>query len=1171
MKLALQFFGTFSAVRDGEALTRFEADSARALLVYLTLNPGTLFRREALAALLWPELEESAALHALRQALNRLRTVLRERDAEVPLLDVTRQTLRTNPRAELRLDVRAFSELVAATEAHAHRRRAVCRPCLAKLEEAVTLYQGDLLAGFHLDSLPFEEWLLMQREHLHVQVLQALGELAEAHERRGEYRRAQHYARRQLALEPWREEAHRQLLRTLALEGERSAALAHYESCRQLLLEELGVEPGRETRALYAAIRDEHPLPGGTPPPCRLPTPFTPFIGRTEALRRLTARLTTPEGRLLSLVGPGGTGKTRLAIALAEAVRGDFEHGIFFLPLAAVTSPALIPAALARALAVTPHEKGDLEQQLRAYLLPRELLVIFDNFEQLLPEGAGTLADLLRHAPRLTCVVTSRERLNLPGEWVFPVSGLDYTDTAVPASAHRLFTASAQRVAPDVAFDNEEQRAIGEICRLVEGNPLALELAATWLRAFGCREIAAEIRQSFDFLEAPGPGLPARHRSLRAVFEHSWALLTPAEQGALCRLALFRGGCDREAARQVAGVSPALLVSLLDQSLLQREAERDGAPARYGMHNLVRSYALEQLRACPALEAQTRAAHARYYLDLMAAAPPRLTGPELREALAALERDFANVQAAWEWATAHAEVALLDGALLGLFHFYELRFWIREAEQVFGGAAALAPGTTRAGRVLVQRLRACQGWFAALIEGEVERGYALLGEALDALRRLEAQEQLPFVLNALGRVAYHLSDYEAAQRYSAEGYALSEALGDRYQMALARHILGQAAQTQGRYPESLELLQEGLVLSQTAGFVKLETGLLRALGVSHWRRGEFEEAGAYFEQTLQSCRATGDRYNEGKALTALGTIAFFAEEIDRAATYYKEGLQIAREIGDRRNEGQALNNLSEVYALRKEYARAVRLCEASLHIKREQADQRGAAMTLGNLANMVKYQGDYGAAEAHLQEALGIFRELRDTHGQAMALTVLTALAGECNRPKEALAYGEAALAVAEAQQQRHIHANTLTNLAHVLADLGRWQEARAHYEAALALREELDQQRLAAEPLAGLAEAALAAGDGEAPLAYVERILAAYPLAELRGMDQLFRPPAVCLRVLEATGDPRLPELARALHAELQAHAGKIQKRGLRRYFLQEIAPHRAIVAIYERAGGGS
>lgn len=1170
MKLTLAFFGAFSAALDGAPLTRFEADTARALLVYLVLNPGVVFRRDTLAALLWPRLEEPAALHALRQALTRLRAVLREREADVPLIHVTRHTLQCNPERDIWLDARVFTELLAETRAHVHRRRAVCPSCLNRLEEAVALYQGDLLAGFHLDSVPFEEWLLVQRERLHVQAMEALYELAEAYLRRQDYACAGRYARRQLALEPWREEAHQQLLRALALDGQRSAALAHYETCRQILAEELGVEPARETQRLYAAIRDQRRLPDAMVPAYRVPAPFTPFIGRAAALRRLAEQLNRPDCRLLSLVGPGGAGKTRLAIALAETMRGDFASGVFFIPLATVASPELILPALARALDFAFHEESALARQLADYLSPREVLLIFDNFERLLP-GAARLCQLLQRAPRLTCVVTSRQRLNTPGEWVFPVEGLAYDEAdAAPSSARRLFVASAQRLAPHVVFSDEDQRAIGDICRLVEGNPLAIELAATWLRAFNCREIAAEVRQSFDFLAAPASGLPERHRSLRAVFEHSWALLSPEEQAALRRLAVFRGSFDRDAARQAANVSPDLLVSLLDQSLLQRAPDADAAQVRYAMHDLVQSYALEKLSFAAAVERQTRARHAHYFLTWLTAQTSFLAGPEAGETLTALEKDFANVQTAWEWATAHAEIALLDAALLGMFLFYDLRFWIHEAKRAFGAAAtALAPGKTRAAQILICRLRLCQGWFAVFIEGEVERGYERLQQALADLRNLEAAAHLPFALNALGRAAYQLSDYDAAQRYSEESYALSEALDDPYHRVLAGHILGQIHQTQGRYEESLRLLQEGLALAQENRFVKLETGILRALGVSHWRRGEFARAESYFARNLENCRAIGDRYNEGKALTALGTIAFFAEDIDKAETYYQEGLRIARDIGDRRNEGQALNNLAEARALRKEYAPAARLCEASLRIKEELGDQRGAAMTLGNLANMAKYQGDYVAAEQYLNEALAVFRELQDTHGQAMALTVLAALAGERGRPEAALAHGEAALAITTTQGQRHIHANALVNLAHALVDLGRFEEAGAHYEAALAIRRELEQPQLAAEPLAGLAETALAAGDTAAALTYAAQVLDARELPALRGMDQLFRPAAVCLRVLAANGDPRLPELARGVHEELQAHAGQIHKRDLRRHFLEEIAPHRVIASIYERVGG--
>jgi len=1170
MKLILRLFGTFDAVLDGTPLTRFEANTARALLVYLALNPETAFRRETLAALLWPEQDTASALHALRQALNRLRTVLREREARVPFLDVTQHTIQLNPQGDVWVDTTVFGDLVQRTQTHPHRRRAVCRACQSLLEEAVALYQGDVLAGFHLDSVPFEEWLLVQREQLHQHAMAALFELADACLRRGDYARARQYARRQLALESWREEAHQQILRALALDGQRSAALAHYATCERVLADELGVAPSRETQQLYTAIREERPLPGLVAPPHHVPAQFTPFIGRVAALQNLIAQVNAPDCRLLSLVGPGGAGKTRLALALAEAVRGDFADGIVFAPLATVSAPALILAALAHALDLTFHEDLNLSQQVRAYLSDKELLLILDNFEHLV-DGAGPVLDLLRHAPSCVCVITSRERLNAPGEWVFPVNGLSYApDPASPPSAPQLFIASAQRLVPDAMFDADDRRAIDDICRLVDGNPLAIELAATWRRAFSCREIATEIERSFDFLEAERQGAPERHRSLRAVFAHSWALLDPEEQGALCRLAVFRGSFDREAAQQVAAVSPARLAALLDQSLLQRVSGSGGGPTRYTMHDLVQRYALEKLDAAPRQAQQARAAHARYFLTWIAAQHARLTGPEVRPALLAIEAEYGDVQAAWEWATSQADVALLDAALLGMFYFYDTRFWAAEAERVFGQAVAqLAPGETRAARILANRLRACQGYFAASREGGVERGCALLQEALTAMRALEATEHLPFALNALSRVLHHLSAYGEAHRYSSESYVLSEQLGDRYNLVLARHMLGLLDQAQGRREESLRHFQEALTLAQAARFVKLETGILRALGVSHWRCGDFTRAGEYFVQTLENCRAIGDRYGEGKTLTALGAVSFQGEDVTAADAYYQEGLHIARDIGDRRSEGITLNNLAEVQASRKHYEQASLLCRAALRIKRELSDRQGIAMTLGNLANIARRQGDDGAAEQHLNEALAIFQDLQDMRGQAMVLAVLTALAGERNQPESALAYGQAALEITEVQQQRHVYANILTNLAHALVDVGRYAEAQVHYAEALAIRQALGQAALAAEPQAGLAEVALALGDTCTALEYVTHILETHDLPALQGLDQLFRLHAVCLRVLEQAGDPRLPQLAQRVYAELQALAESIPKRALRQQFLEDITAHRVIVRMQQYGKG--
>ena len=335
--VAISLLGPFHVTRDGKPISHFATDTARALLAYLAMHSQAPCRRETLAGLLWPDEPEPDALRNLRQALSRLRQAIGDSAAHPTFLIGTPQTLQLNPDSDYWLDVAAFADAMSSTRRHAHRRLERCASCIGRLQEAVEWYRGDFLAEFSLSSVPLEEWLVVQREGLHHQALEALHCLAAHHEGQAEYEQALRYARRQIELEPWREVAHRQAMRALALGEQRDAALAQYETCLRVLAEELGVHPEAETTVLCQRIRDDEELQAGLAvPPHNLPAALTPFVGRERELAQIEECLQDPACRLLTLVGLGGIGKTRLALEAAMEQVNAFEHGVFFVPLASV-------------------------------------------------------------------------------------------------------------------------------------------------------------------------------------------------------------------------------------------------------------------------------------------------------------------------------------------------------------------------------------------------------------------------------------------------------------------------------------------------------------------------------------------------------------------------------------------------------------------------------------------------------------------------------------------------------------------------------------------------------------------------------------------------------------------------------------------------------------------
>ena len=700
MTLILAFLGPFNVTLNGKPV-RFATARARALLAYLAVEGDRSHRREALADLLWPDAPEILARQNLSQDLARLRRAIDD-DGDGRYLRITATTLQFND-AGADVDVSRFRSLLATCADHRHDAVESCATCISRLRAAIALYEGDFLQGFSLkNNQPFNEWSLYQRERLHRQALDTLDILVRHALGAGDYGQAQRYAERQVELEPWYEEGHRHLMRVLAAMGQRSTALAQYETCRRLLAAELQVEPSSETRALYKYIRGAE---GEAQPQSRpaqvLPTPLTPFIGRAEELANVHARLREPGTRLLTLVGIGGMGKTRLAIEAARLHADACPDGVIFVPLSPQSAPATLAAAIANALGVTLRAT-DVWAELLQYLKYRQALLVLDGFEYLLTlstepgDGRGdqsagrAVVDLLEAAPRVQVLATSRVRLGVPGEHVYAVGGLDYpsqagVEDAAAAPAVRLLVESARRRIPSFTLTGSNIPAVLRICDLVRGMPLGIELAAVWLEALTPAEVAAEIGNSVDFLADEQVDVGSRQRSLRVVFEWSWGLLSERDRQTLRRLSVFRGPFTREAAQSVAQVSLRDLTGLVAKSLLQWNRAR-GAGGGCEMHDVVRQFAAEQLSLVPDERETVEARHAAFYLDLLEGFETRVDSSASAAAISELQTEAVHIGQAWAWAVTHGELDRLSRALYSLWQFYFITGRRTEGERAFGHA-----------------------------------------------------------------------------------------------------------------------------------------------------------------------------------------------------------------------------------------------------------------------------------------------------------------------------------------------------------------------------------------------------------------------------------------------------------------------------------------------------
>ena len=690
--------------------------------------------------------------------------------------------------------------------------------------------------------------------------------------------------------------------------------------------------------------------PDNAPGRYNLPAPRTAFVGRQPEYAHLLDRLRDPTCRLITITGPGGAGKTRLALEAARALLPTapgptpFVHGVYLVPLAALSAQTPLEDALATtmatALGIALAGPEAPTAQVQAYLREKALLLVVDNAEHLLA-GAPFLADLLEAAPRLTLLVTSRVRLRLRGEWVVELAGLPFPDAEHNSTepelalygAIQLFAQTAQSVDAAFTLTPAVLPAICRICQLVDGLPLAIELAASWTHVLSCDEIADEIAKNLDFLADALPDLPARQRSLRAVFEHSWNLLTPTEQTAFQQLAIFHASFTREAAGAIAAVPLAVLAALVDRSLLRRTASGDGHQGvRYEVSEVLRPYVRERLEAGGESSA-VAARHAAYYLDLLAALKDAVRGRRQQEALAAISAEIAEIRAAWHWAVAQADLALLARGTEVLFHFYDMRSWFAEGAAAFAAASQVLATRQREvdAQVLRGKLLARQGWFTFHL-GRQREAQALLEQSLTILRAAGAQDELVFTLNYLAAVCRYLGEYAATCRLCQESLAVAEAAGDAYGRAIACNILGQTAYDQGAYTEAQTWCRQSLAIDEQLGNRWSQAFSLTTLGKVAHALHAYTEARQLFEQSLQTRREMGDTRGMALCFIDLGTTAAALGTPTDAGASYAQSFALFQDIGNQWGMAEALIALGKLALSHARYAATTRLLQEALRL-----------------------------------------------------------------------------------------------------------------------------------------------------------------------------------------------------------------------------------------------
>ncbi|WP_420641457.1 BTAD domain-containing putative transcriptional regulator [Candidatus Leptofilum sp.] len=913
-KLTISLLGGVTIALDGTAVSNFVSRKADALFVYLACNPRP-HPRETLATLFWPDNDQTRALANLSVILSSLRKQLNE------FLITDRHTVSLNIDAAFWLDVAAFEQAIEAAQKRPQADR-ISRTVAAQLQTAVTHYKGDFLAGFNIRGVPeFEAWMLLEQERLRQMMLDTLSDLIAFHQQRGQFSNGIQHAQRLLALDPLQEEAHRQLMRLYALDNQRPTALAQFEQCVAVLADELGIEPDEETNHLYEQLKDEKSARAPenlktVTPQHNLPAATTSFIGRENELAHIKNWLTEPNGRLLTIIGPGGIGKTRLAQEAARTCLGQFADGVWYISLVPLIDEAGLITAVAETIGLTFTGNIDPTHQLISYLTNKEMLLILDNFEHLITgQSVGFLTQLINQTPELKLLVTSRGRLNLQAEQLLELAGLPFPATShqnlasdKPHTAHQLpitdypavqlFANRASKVRSDFDLVGQET-AVAKLCQLVAGLPLALELAATWSRTLTVTEIVAEIEQGIDFLATTMRDLPERHRSVRAVFAYSWQLLSSTEKEVFSRLSVCRGGFSRQAAQHIANASLLTLRSLIDKSFIRLDAATSGQIARYRRHPLLIQFAAEQLAQQPEKLAESQQKLAGYIADTLANHTDKFYGPERQKAMALMTAEHENVRISWQWAIEN-EPRLLEKMASSYQYFLASVGLFSEGYEKFNHAVSSVRQPEQ--QLLRAQLLVPLCMFARLV-GQTSYGKEMVLESLAILDRLQSagsQQQIEaLALKQYGSLLFSDdNNYSEAEKINEQALALFQTLNDLVGQGEALNGLGVVAYFTGNYQKAIKLIEDSLLLQERASNQIGQMINKQILGLIHTSLGNFAEAIDYFHACITLAEVAHYRVDVPWHQLNLGNAYLLSGQLSAAYQTLKRSLHHSLEQGD---------------------------------------------------------------------------------------------------------------------------------------------------------------------------------------------------------------------------------------------------------------------------------
>ncbi len=904
-------------------------DKPTSLLYYLAQR-GDWVSRSELAFLYRPDSPQEIALSNIRLYIHRVKKYPWTNPLEVEKFRV---------RYQINTDVQDFNKAIETED----------------WPKAIELYRGPFLQGINLqENFAYEAWLELERQDLSEKWRLATLKQAKLFENRQDYTLAKKLIESFLKANFLDEEALQNYLNILIAMGKHKQAFEAYETFREELKHELDIEPLEATRALLDNIERSKSIQLVSKSNLHnLPAQTTRFVGRKQELTQLTGYLANPDCRLLTIVGFGGIGKTRLALALAEQELQSFPDGVWLTSLVGLSSADLLVSSIAGGIGLTLLGSKDPKKQLIDFLQDKECLLLLDNFEHLV-QGVPLLQELLDSTPKLKILVTSRVVLELKGEWIFDLDGLSYPpqNTEVPLEkfdAFKCFTQYAKQFSKTFTTNEDTSEAIAVLCRKVEGLPLALELAATWIRGLSISEMLSRLDKSFDLLSSKLHDLPQRHRSLRTVFDYSWQLLTEEEQKALTKLSVFQGGFSLEAAEKVAKAHLALLLSLINRSLIKRGQEN-----RYSIHELIRQFAAEESEE--KVRVQTRDLHSAYYLNRLNSlvkedkSPPTLLMPDLD-----------NLRSAWHSAAEQQNIEILSKSVEPMRIFYEANGQFHEGIELFGKVLEHVPTDQPQQQSLV--------------------GHVLISRAC--------------LQNWLGL-------YEQASEETKRGLGLVEPLGESTILILGLHTLGHIAFRTGKFASGKPHLERALLLARKNNNPLDIMKILATLGLVYTWLDQFPEANAVLEEAFNLSQQLNKHNVVFESLIALAILDIMSDSYESACERLEKGLEITHLQGFQTYQSHLLYNLGRALAGLGKYEEAKTCCKQALAIGKQTKDplaQMWPCMFQGRIATA---EGNFKGAEEHFARGFNIAWQANQIDFLLPSITYLAELRLEQNRTSEA-------------------------------------------------------------------------------------------------------------------------------------------------------------------------